>query len=429
MRGLLYNKKNGHYVWQFVYTDPKTGKKSRLHFASKIFDDKGNVVFASNEDEAIEARVLYINNGRNPIDKMSLQKDRVTLSEFIEMYRDYNISVAKKGYQKIDDYCNYFLNFIAYHYYKGDLEKAKLLVYINEVDTMDFIRYRRKRQQDEVMVKCKDGVKSTGRKITNSTINREVNSIQGMFSYALNIVKIITTHPCKNLTPLPIKQIIKNPLSEEQETKLIEMAKEKDYDLYVMIVMMEVFGNRKGEVYNLKWKHVNLSSSNIFHFGYIDFVERKNGKSLRLPLSQNLLQLLKAIPKKSEYVFTNPRTGTCYKDRGKSIDTLLKAVGAKKLGVGHHIFRASAATFSENNGAETSALRELLGQSDVNSLDPYLNQGVKRLQEIINLNSERIRNNENNHTKYENAQKMPKSNISCRRFKIIRNLETIEKRV
>lgn len=91
------------------------------------------------------------------------------------------------------------------------------------------------------------------------------------------------------------------------------------------------------------------------------------------------------------FTFKNPKTGTKYTNRYKKLNNILKKVGVKKLGVGYHIFRHTTAANLEQNGVEASTIKDVLGNTTNVVLNNYLNQGVKRTQEVINLNSERIR--------------------------------------
>lgn len=158
-----------------------------------------------------------------------------------------------------------------------------------------------------------------------------------------------------------------------------------------MLILLITLGVRKSEVHNLLWKNTHLESDAVFPHGYIDFVNRKNGKNLRLPLSEELNKLLDSLPRLSEYVFTNPKTGTKYQHRYKKINKLLEKTGIKQLGIGYHIFRHGAASNLEQQGVEVSTIKDLLGNTTNIVLSTYLNQGVKRKQEVVNLNSEKIR--------------------------------------
>jgi integrase len=248
----------------------------------------------------------------------------------------------------------------------------------------------RHRQKCKIVTKTKQGDKWTGRYVSNATINREMNSIKGLFRYLKRVAKVIKENPCEDLDELKTVQAVKIPPTQEQEAKIMELAS-ADYDFFVMIVMIDTLGTRLGEVNNLKWQNVHLESSNLFEYGYVDFVKRKNNKNLRLPLSEELQILLSNMPRLSEYVFTNPNTGTKYTNRYKKLNTILEEVGIKDFGIGYHIFRHNAAAKLEQSGVEASTIKDILGNSTNVVLSTYLNQGIKRKQEVINLNSQRIK--------------------------------------
>jgi integrase len=144
-------------------------------------------------------------------------------------------------------------------------------------------------------------------------------------------------------------------------------------------------------MYNLLWENTHLESTLAFPFGFADLISRKNGKILRVPLSEELQILLNNMPRLSEYVFTNPKTGTRYTNRYKKLKNILEKVGINELGTGYHIFRHNTASNLEQNGIEASVISEILGNTSGVVRSTYLNQGMKRKQEVINLNSERIR--------------------------------------
>ena len=246
------------------------------------------------------------------------------------------------------------------------------------------------RQKCKVMTKTKQGYKWTGRYVSNATINREMNSIKGLFRYLKRVAKVIKDNPCEDVDKLIIEEKIKVPPTQEQESKIMELAS-LDYDFFVMIVMLDTLGTRLGEITNLLWENVHLESNNLFPFGFVDFIKRKNNKNLRLPLSAELQILLQNLTRMSEYVFTNPKTGTKYNNRYKKLNTILEEVGIKDFGIGFHIFRHNAAAKLEQSGVEASTIKDILGNSTNVVLSTYLNQGIKRKQEVINLNSERIR--------------------------------------
>ena len=388
-KGIWYNTSSGHYEVRFTYKDIKTGKKTRPHIVAQIKTEEGLIRYAENKEEAKLAIMQYIINGGS-INNISLKENTALLADCIIEYKKYCITLNKTRTDLIEKYCNYFLNFLAQIYYKGNIEKARALITVGEIIPNHFYKYMSYRQSCKVMTKTKKGEKWTGRYVSNATIKRELNSIRGLFRYLKNTVKVIQENPSESLEELKIEEKVKIPPTPEQEELILRLAS-KDFDFFVMLIMFDTLGTRMGEILGLLWENVHLESSKLFPFGYIDFVKRKNNKNLRLPLSELLQHLLNQVPKNSEYVFTNPRTSTRYTNRYKKLNKILDEAGVKKLGIGYHIFRHNSAASMESNGVETSVIGSILGNDANLVLKTYLNQGIKRKQEVINLNSERIK--------------------------------------
>lgn len=372
-KGIFYDESSGHYTIKFTFQKYKQIKK-----VAKIKLEDGTIRYAENKEEAKLAISQYIANGGS-IEKVILKENKSLLNECIKEYIEHCKTLGKTRTDLIQTYCNQFLNFL-----------NNKNVTVGEICTNDFYKYMSYRQKCKVVTKTKQGEKWTGRYVSNATINREMNSIKGLFRYLKRVAKVIKENPCEDLEELKITQNVKIPPTQEQEAQIMELAS-IDYDFFVMIVMLDTLGTRLGEVVNLLWSNVHLESSSLFEYGYIDFVKRKNNKNLRLPLSEELQILLQNLPRLSEYVFTNPNTRTKYNNRYKKLNTILEKVGIKGFGIGYHIFRHNAAAKLEQSGVEASTIKDILGNSTNVVLSTYLNQGIKRKQEVINLNSERIR--------------------------------------
>lgn len=370
-KGIFYNTVSEHYHIKFTFQ-----KYKQVNIVAKIKIEDGTIRYAENKEEAKKAIAQYIANG-GPIDRVILKENKTLLNEGIREYIEHCKTLGKARTDLIETYCNYFLDFL------GNKK-------VGEIMPNDFYKYMSYRQKCKVMTKTKQGDKWTGRYVSNSTINREMHSIKGLFRYLKRIAKVIKENPCEDIDELKIVQNVKLPPTQEQENQIMELAT-ADYDFFVMIVMFDTLGARLGEIQNLLWQNVHLDSSNLFPYGFVDFVKRKNNKNLRLPLSEELQILLQNLPKLSEYVFTNPNTGTKYTNRYKKLKNILEKVGMNKYGIGYHIFRHNTAAKLEQSGVEASTIKDILGNSTNVVLSTYLNQGIRRKQEVINLNSERIK--------------------------------------
>lgn len=397
-RGIFFNSNSGHYELRFTYKDIKTGRKTRPHIVAQIKLDDGTIRYAENKEEAKLAITQYIANGGN-IEKVILKENKSLLCDCIKEYIEHCKTLGKARADLIETYCNYFYNFL-----------GNKKITVGEIVTNDFYKYMSYRQKCKINTKTREGDKWTGRYVSNATINREMNSIKGLFRYLKRVAKVIKENPCEDVDKLNIVEKTKIPPTQEQESKIMELAS-TDYEFFVMILMLDTLGTRLGEILNLLWSNCHLESSNLFPFGFVDFVKRKNNKNLRLPLSEELQILLKNINRTSEYVFTNPNTGTKYNNRYKKLNTILEEAGIKDFGIGFHIFRHNAAAKLEQSGVEVSTIKDILGNSTNVVLSTYLNQGIKRKQEVINLNSERIRKYITKCDSVKSVQKMSKKQI------------------
>lgn len=408
-KGIWFNTKTGHYQIRFIYKDIKTGKKYRPHIVAQIKTDEGEIRYAQNKDEAKLAIMQYITNG-GPINKVILKENTALLADCIDQYEKYCLTLNKSRTDLIVKYCNYFFKFLVDEYYSGNYNKAKLNITVKDIIPNDFYKYMAYRQTCKIMTKTRQGEKWTGRYVSNATIKRELNSIKGLFAYLKKTIRVLKENPCEGLEDLKVEDKIKIPPTPEQEEKILRLAS-SDYDFFVMLIMFDTLGTRKNEVLNLRWSNVHLGSNTLFPYGYIDFVGRKNNKNLRLPLSELLQYLLENLPRLSEYVFTNPRTGTRYISRYKKLNKILEEANVKKLGIGYHIFRHNSATNMESCGVEASVISSILGNNANVVLNTYLNQGIKRKQEVINLNSERIKKLTKTCKKFESVQEMSKATL------------------
>jgi integrase len=114
-------------------------------------------------------------------------------------------------------------------------------------------------------------------------------------------------------------------LSEDQLKKLLE-AIEKDSNIQIKNLMKMVLytGLRRGELFKLKWKHID------FDRGFIHIVESKGGPSQKIPLNDQARQLLSSHSKtKSPYVFPG-RGGKQRISAQAGVNKIKKAAGLPK---------------------------------------------------------------------------------------------------
>lgn len=125
-------------------------------------------------------------------------------------------------------------------------------------------------------------------------------------------------------------------------------------------------GLRKSDLLKLKWPDVDLERATI------TFVEQK--KRRRQPqkvvkfINQDMVELLKNIPVKGEYVFCK-KDGSPLKDPKRSFKTALKRAGIKDFKF--HDMRHTSATYLLERGATLEAVQKHLNHSDIKMTQRY----------------------------------------------------------
>jgi len=135
-------------------------------------------------------------------------------------------------------------------------------------------------------------------------------------------------------------------------------------------------GLRASEIINLKWQDIDFDR-NIIH------VKRAKGKKDRIVmLSEKVKEGLKAIPKKSDYVFITNRNGK-YSQRAiqKIIENAAKRAGIKKK-ITPHTLRHSFATHLLESGTDISHIKELLGHANISTTNIYTKVSRNRIAKI-----------------------------------------------
>ena len=122
----------------------------------------------------------------------------------------------------------------------------------------------------------------------NSTINREMSALSGVFRIALEH-QVVEANPCRLLKRLSEKSSLRQVYIGFDDTQRI-IAECPDW-YQDMIRIAYLTGMRQGEVHKLQWRHVNLNSRIIALHG----TETKEGNPKRVPIHRDLLPIFDRI--------------------------------------------------------------------------------------------------------------------------------------
>lgn len=223
---------------------------------------------------------------------------------------------------------------------------------INEIISYDIKEWRKWRRQQTTY---------KGTVVKKATVNRELAFLKTMFNFAVES-EWLSKNPTENIKLLRGEEKRLRILNREEISSLISNS--ADYLKPILILAIST-GMRKGEILNLKWKHID------FAYGFIRVENSKNGEARNIPLNpylREVLMKLKMGRKPDDYVFTG-------KD-GKRINCIKEAFKAacSKAGITDfrfHDTRHVAASLLAAGGCDIITLQNILGHKTLAMTQRY----------------------------------------------------------
>ena len=139
---------------------------------------------------------------------------------------------------------------------------------------------------------------SKGTQVKKATVNRELAFMKTMFNLAVEW-GWLEENPTKCIKLLRGEEKRLRILNRDEIFRLIESASER---LKPVLIAAVSTGMRKGEILNLKWKHVDLLG------GFLRVENSKNGEARDVPIGSHLRDTLLELKKDGrpgDYVFSN----------------------------------------------------------------------------------------------------------------------------
>lgn len=124
----------------------------------------------------------------------------------------------------------------------------------------------------------------------NATINREMAALSSIFRVLIEH-QIVDINPCRSIKKLPEKDSEREVYVSHEDFKKIVNLLPDDYHDFLWILYLS--GLRRGELYELQWKNVDLRSR-IIHF---HATETKEYSRKRVPIHKDLLPIFENVGK------------------------------------------------------------------------------------------------------------------------------------
>ena len=272
--------------------------------------------------------------------------------------------------------------------YKKDLEVFQQFVE-NEFGASDFKSISYNEIRNWIVFLSEKG-------LSNRTINRKISSLNTYFKYLLK-TKQITENPLTKHKALKTSKKVQIPFSQEEVKEVIEiLSKEKTFEGLRDKLIVELFyatGIRRVELINIKTNDVDLNQKTLKVIG-------KRNKERLIPLLPSVLETLNDYLQKRDEYFKNKNEFLILTNKGLKIyETFVYriinsyfSIVSSKLKKSPHVIRHSFATHLLNQGANLTALKELLGHSSLAATQVYTHNSIEQLRNVYNKSHPRSKN-------------------------------------
>ncbi|PLW93746.1 MAG: integrase [Marinilabiliales bacterium] len=264
--------------------------------------------------------------------------------------------------------------------YKQDLES--FAAYINErYECTDFTKVKQQMVRSWL-------AELAAEQYSAKSLHRKKTSLSGFFRFL--IYKGITDHnPARNVPVPKIKErlpifIDEQALQKDNNPEISDMEFPELRDLMIFELLYAT-GMRRSELINLTDRNIDYSRKTIKVLG-------KRNKERLIPFGNKLLTLLKLycemrdsffedFPKDANLLLTNAGKKMYPNFVYRKINTMLDNLSTIKK-KSPHVMRHTFATHMLNNGADLSAIKELLGHANLSATQIYTHTNIKKLQEV-----------------------------------------------
>lgn len=316
----VYKEKNGKWYCQFMV------KGKRVH---KLLDGADSIEKAKELEDAERYRTRLIQNGL-----IKEEEKKYTLAYMLDRYKERSklLATYKDSERQADEWLEYF-------------GRNKNIKEIKPTDIQKYIRHLK------------------SRKLKNSSINRQLAGLKRAYNIMIDD-ELITYNPCKKVKLLEDEGRRYRYLTKNEWNRL---KKELPPETLAIVSVALLTGFRKRNVLQLRWEQIDLNLRTI----ELLKTENKGKKYIKISISDTLYNLLMTLePKKSGYVFVNPKTGKPYTSIKKSFNNALNR--AEITDFHFHDLRRTVGTWLLTSGVDIRTVQNILAHSDVRTTERYL---------------------------------------------------------
>ena len=231
---------------------------------------------------------------------------------------------------------------------------------LKDVKSEHALTYISMRSQVKVQSQYNSAKESICKKISPSTLNREINFIKRFFNYCLDMQWI-------DRNPFRIIKLFKTDNKKQRfyftkkHLNLIFKKRSKYTDFYTFLLKT---GIRSTDAYKLRKKHINGS--------YLGILMSKTDDFLRIPLSEQILDLIR--PRfKHDFIFPEVQSDWQKRECLKQVQSVFDSEFVRENNINLHTFRHTYAHNMLDKGVPKEVLQTLLGHRSIKTTEIYAN--------------------------------------------------------
>lgn len=231
-------------------------------------------------------------------------------------------------------------------------------------------------------------VSLVGDKISNTSINRKISSLNSYYKFLLKIGDI-KINPLIEHKSLKTKSTIQLPFSETEISNVLNPLNfDKSFEGHRDFLILELLyttGIRRQELIDLKIQNIDYSNKRIKVLG-------KRNKERYIPLISSTIESIDKYLKYRDGLKNIKSNDKLFlTSKGKSIyDNLVYRITKKyfsgfstKSKKSPHILRHSFATHLLNNGADLNSVKDLLGHTSLAATQVYTNRSIEEIKKVF----------------------------------------------
>ena len=238
----------------------------------------------------------------------------------------------------------------------------------------------------------KKGQNQHGRPYTPATIKHQIVLLSRLYSLASKWGMFPGPNPCQKVKKPTLNNEKTEFLTAEELSRLLQTLNDWPDKMSVAIVKFALYtGLRRGEVFCLKWKDVDIERNIIY------LRSPKGGKDVALPISNEAALVLQEVPRQYEspWIFYGKNGGQRREFKGPWVR--IRAAANLPADFRFHGLRHHYASALANSGeVDLYVIQHLLGHKDSKMTQRYAHLAQKALREAAELSGKLLTANQPN---------------------------------